>query len=156
MSARFSISAPEEKDIKVLGDLLLRSKLSLSINRLLWKNWPNETAQREQYTAAVEGAFNDLNMLDLKAVDEATGQIVGYVCFTKKEKNAQCDNAQPRAEDEDVAPAASQDTPVTMDADVLAGVMKACQEVASGLDFPQNYGKLPNVIRDRTSAYLLL
>lgn len=142
MSAQFSISAPEEKDIKVLGDLLLRSKLSLSINRLLWNNWPNETAQREQYTAAVEGAFKDPNMLDLKAVDMETGQIAGYVCFTKKEMNAQNDTAQPQAEDDGTAPAQSQDTPATMDANVLAGVMKACQEIASGLDFPKNYGKL--------------
>jgi hypothetical protein len=45
MSAQFTISAPEEKDIQVLGDLLLRSKLSLSINRMLWKDWPNGTAK---------------------------------------------------------------------------------------------------------------
>lgn len=107
MSAQFLISAPEEKDIKVLGGLLLRSKLSLTINRLLWKNWPNETAQREQYTAAVEGAFKDPNMLDLRAVDKETGQIAGYVCFTKKEKNAQSDTTQPQVEDDGAAPAAS-------------------------------------------------
>jgi hypothetical protein len=89
MSAQVMISAPEEKDIQVLGDLLLRSKLSLSVNRLLWKNWPNETAQREQYTAAVASALKHPNMLDLKATDSQTGQIVGYTCLTKKERKAQ-------------------------------------------------------------------
>lgn len=143
MPAQFSISALEEQDINVLGDLLLRSKLSLSINRLLWKDWPNETAQREQYTAAISDAFTDSNMLDLKAVDNATGQIVGYICLAKKERKAHpdvTDNGRPRTEDNMAAPA-------TMDASVLAGVGNACQKVARGLNFPQNYGRLPNATR---------
>jgi hypothetical protein len=36
---------------------------------------------------------------------------------------------------------------------VLAGVGKACQGVASGVVFPENYGEVPDRTQDRTSAY---
>ena len=156
MSTQFSISTPEEKDVNVLGDLLLRSKLALSINRLLWTDWPNETAQRKQYTSAIAGALKDPNMQDLKAVDDQTGHIVGYICFTKKKGNAQSEvknDVQPQAKDDGVASAASRQPPAGMSAEVLAGVGKACQEVVSGFDFPDNYGRLSRTIGKLDGAY---
>jgi hypothetical protein len=95
-------------------------------------------------------------MLDLKATDNQTGQIVRYICLTKKENKDQPEadaSARVPAEVDGATPVESQNPPAGTSADVLLGVAKACQEVASGLDFPENYDKIPDTTQDRTSAY---
>lgn len=71
-------------DLPTLADFLYTSKLSLSINRLLYKDWPNEAAQRTNYAGAIEGGFKDPASECLKAVDGETGDVLGFVVLTKR------------------------------------------------------------------------
>lgn len=49
----YTLRPVQSSDIPVLGDLLYNSKLALTINRLLFKDWPNEAAQRRNYAAVL-------------------------------------------------------------------------------------------------------
>ena len=82
--ATINIIPVEASDIPTLGtDLLYPQKLALTINRLLFKDWPNEPVQKANSTRAVESSFNDPDVECLKAVDEH-GDIIGYVALTRK------------------------------------------------------------------------
>lgn len=145
MSVQFSLLPTKKEDITVLGDLLFHSKLSLSINRLLWKAWPNETVQREQYAATIAGAHNDPNMLDFKTVDEKTGQIIGYICFARNKGTNQPSSGDQihSPTDTEGSPTATptKDIPTGVDPEVLAGAVKACDEVEKGMNLAESYGK---------------
>jgi hypothetical protein len=81
---KHTISAVEKSDLPTLATLVAASKLSLTINRLLFKNWPNHTAQKPLYTAAIEGGFANPSVTNLKAVSEETGEIIAYLGLTRK------------------------------------------------------------------------
>jgi hypothetical protein len=84
-STNFTVSRIEKPDLPAVSRNLAASKLPLTINRLLYKNWPNEEAQLAQCTKAIEGAFtNPLNVLFFKAVDNKSGEIVGHIAVTRK------------------------------------------------------------------------
>jgi hypothetical protein len=111
---------------------------------------------KEAVHDSCSGRIQNPNMLDLKATDNQTGQMVKHICLTKKENKDQPEadaSARVPAEVDGATPVESQNPPAGTSADVLPGVAKACQEVASGLDFPENYGEIPDTIEDRTSAY---
>jgi hypothetical protein len=111
---------------------------------------------KEAVHDSCSGRIQNPNMLDLKATDNQTGQMVKHICLTKKENKDQPEadaSARVPAEVDGATPVESQNPPAGTSADVLPGVAKACQEVASGLDFPENYGEIPNTTEDRTSAY---
>jgi hypothetical protein len=81
---KHSISAVEKANLPTLATLVAASKLSLTINRLLFKDWPNHAAQKPLYTGAVEGGFADPSVTNLKVVDNGSGEIVGYLGLTRK------------------------------------------------------------------------
>ncbi|KAE8141607.1 hypothetical protein BDV38DRAFT_278960 [Aspergillus pseudotamarii] len=54
----YTIRPVELSDIPALGDLLYTSKLALTINRLLFRNWPNEAVQRQNYLVIGHLALN--------------------------------------------------------------------------------------------------
>jgi hypothetical protein len=84
-STSFTVSPIENSDLPAVSRNLAASKLPLTINRLLYKNWPNEEAQLAQCTKTIEGAFkNPLNVLFLKAIDNKSGEIVGHIAVTHK------------------------------------------------------------------------
>ncbi|KAM0544661.1 hypothetical protein ACHAPJ_011722 [Fusarium lateritium] len=83
MADSVSISAATPADLPVLGDFLYSSKLALSINRLLIKDWPNEENQRKNYSGSIESSLSDPTMECLKAVDDTSGSIVGFVVLGK-------------------------------------------------------------------------
>ncbi|KAJ4251824.1 hypothetical protein NW762_011121 [Fusarium torreyae] len=83
MTDPISISAAAPADLPVLGDFLYSSKLALSINRLLIKDWPNEENQRRNYSSSIESSLSDSSMECLKAVDNTSGNIVGFVVLGK-------------------------------------------------------------------------
>ena len=75
-------------NVPTLGAHLHASKLVLFINRLLWKDWPNDKCQKPQYTGAIEGSFKDASSADLstfvyKAADEK-GEIVGEIVISHR------------------------------------------------------------------------
>jgi hypothetical protein len=70
-------------DVPVLGALLTSSKLQLVINRLLFKDWPNETVQLTNYTRAIQNGLSDPNTTSLKVTNDTTGDIVGHLGLTR-------------------------------------------------------------------------
>jgi hypothetical protein len=84
MSTSVSVLPVTGTDISVLADFLYTSKLCLSINRLLYKDWPNESAQRPHCASVIKGSLADPSSECLKAVDAETGDILGFVVLTKK------------------------------------------------------------------------
>lgn len=85
MATSYTIAAVENDDLSTLADLVHTSKLSLPINQLLFKDWPNDAAQKPLYTQAVVSSHHDPAVTDLKAVDDVSGQIIGYIAFTRKQ-----------------------------------------------------------------------
>lgn len=73
-------------DLEALINNLQASKLSLTINRVLWTQWPNLACQRPQYIKAITTSFNDENIDVLKAVDDETGMIVGHLVLSHRLK----------------------------------------------------------------------
>lgn len=65
-----SIVPVTAQDLPTMAKLLCDSKLQLTINRLLFKDWPNEAAQVPNYTRAVEGSFKDPSVESFKVVDD--------------------------------------------------------------------------------------
>lgn len=84
MAQHISILPVLEADLPILSDFLHTSKLSLTINRLLVKDWPNEDIQRKHYADVIAGSLQDPSNELLKSVDTSTGQIVGFVALTRK------------------------------------------------------------------------
>jgi GNAT superfamily N-acetyltransferase len=77
-----SIYPATESDLPIFAHNLHESKLALTINRVLWKDWPNDAAQRPQYTNAIESSFKNDSSDMFKVVDDETGTIVGHLVVT--------------------------------------------------------------------------
>lgn len=71
-------------DQPALTNLLHSSKLSLTINQLLFKDWPNEAVQKPLYAGSVGSAFSDPAAECLKVVDDMSGDIVGYLVLSRE------------------------------------------------------------------------
>lgn len=84
MATHSSILPVVEADLAVLSGFLYWSKLALAINRVLVKDWPNEERQKKNYADALYGSFLDPSNECIKAVDEETGEIVGFVVLTRQ------------------------------------------------------------------------
>lgn len=84
MTENISILPVSEADLPILSDFLHTSKISLTINRLLVKDWPSEKMQRKHYADVIAGSLQDSSNELLKSVDTSTGQIVGFVVLTRK------------------------------------------------------------------------
>ncbi|KAJ1714208.1 acyl-CoA N-acyltransferase [Aspergillus flavus] len=79
----YTIRAVEHSDIPALGELLYTSKLALTINRLLFKNWPNEATQRQNYLGALEGIDVD-SPKSRTVVDNDTGEVIGHLALNRR------------------------------------------------------------------------
>lgn len=88
MATPVSILAATTADLSVLGDFLYSSKLALTINRVLVKDWPNEAKQNKNYSASIASSLMDPNMECLKAVDVQSGNIVGFVVLGRKKQSS--------------------------------------------------------------------
>jgi hypothetical protein len=77
-----SIHPVTSDDLPTLIQFLHESKLALTINRLLWKDWPNDICQRPQYINAIESSFKSESCEIFKAVDDESGMIVGHLVLT--------------------------------------------------------------------------
>ncbi|KAL2672823.1 hypothetical protein Neosp_013539 [[Neocosmospora] mangrovei] len=73
-----------KSDLPTLAEFVHSSKLCVTINRLLYLDWPNDAAQKPQYRRAVESSFNNDMVQCLKAVDEESNELVGYLVLTPK------------------------------------------------------------------------
>ncbi|KAJ5120166.1 hypothetical protein N7448_010835 [Penicillium atrosanguineum] len=81
----YTIAPVLESDLPFLANFLHVAKLSLSINRLIFKDWPNDAVQMQMYTGAVRGGFSDPSMESFKAVDSDSDEIIGYFALARKQ-----------------------------------------------------------------------
>ncbi|KAJ4300918.1 hypothetical protein N0V90_003006 [Kalmusia sp. IMI 367209] len=120
MASSHSIIASTEADIPVLAAFLQSSKLNLAINRFLFKDWPNDAAQKAQYTSAIEGSFKNTAATSLKVIDDTTGDIIAYLFLTRRKPNE-----PPKTQND----AANQVQPDAMNKEVASTVHKAVEEI---------------------------
>ena len=121
----------EEADLPFLGDFLYSCKLELSINRLLFQNWPNEPLQKSMYSGAVNSGFDDKDVECVKAVNEK-GEIVGYLALSRKRAAAKTETseaADARAGDGQGEGDAKPSAPEGLDPRVLSGVISTVTEL---------------------------
>jgi hypothetical protein len=117
-----SIHPVTSKDLPTLIQFLHESKLALTINRLLWKDWPNDICQRPQYINAIESSFKSEWCEIFKAVDDESGTIVGHLVLTLRKPAGE---AKPPAEEGDGKPK----IPNGINEEVLAVVATFAPEV---------------------------
>ncbi|KAJ5621561.1 hypothetical protein N7528_006344 [Penicillium herquei] len=85
----FRIERIDREDLPFLGKFIHSAKLALSINRLIYLNWPDEELQSAQYLRAVTSGFHNTSAECFKAIDNVTGEIVGYINITGKSQEAE-------------------------------------------------------------------
>lgn len=71
-------------DLPILAEYIHSYKIELTTNRLLFHNWPNDSAQKPIYRQAVQSAFHDPDVVSLKAVNARSQELVGYLVLTRK------------------------------------------------------------------------
>lgn len=79
-----SIQPLLEADLPAATELVQWSKLAMPINRLLWSDWPNLESQKAQTARAVHGSFSNPDYKSLKVVDDASGEVLGYMALIAK------------------------------------------------------------------------
>ena len=131
-----SILPVSSSDLPIIGDFLYSSKLSLTINRLLFKDWPNEATQRPLYAGAVESGFKDPSVECLKVVDDDSRDIVGYLGLKRKRP----------ANKEQYTDAGNgggkQNIPDGLNPDVLSAVSTAVTEIAKEMEGTDHFGRV--------------
>ncbi|KAI8649350.1 N-acetyltransferase domain-containing protein [Fusarium sp. Ph1] len=110
-------------DLPMLAEFVHSSKLCLTINRLLYLDWPNDAAQKPQYRRAVESSFNNDKVQCLKAVDEESNELVGYLVLTPKTP------VEARKDTEIGSDAEEKNVPEGMHAGVWSAVTNAAAEI---------------------------
>jgi hypothetical protein len=142
----YSIHPVEQADIPTLAKFLQASKLPLVINRLLFKHWPNETAQKKIYTGAIEGAFeNSLSEMS-KVVDGISGEIVAHLVITRK-----------KAQKEDIADSnkSSGSVPEAMNPKIFHLVTKAVKEIVKEVQELDHIGKFSSSFHNSSVEFQL-
>lgn len=128
MPENYTFRPVQPSDAKVLGGILYRSKLALTINRLLFKNWPNEAAQLQNYTSTIEGM--DESMADsLSVVDNASGDVIGLLALSRRKQAAAAPADEPE-KTADAGGASQEETTGVFNAKVLGMVMATVEELA--------------------------
>ncbi len=132
-SDKYTIRPFQAGDVAETGELLFTQKLGLTINRLLFKNWPNEEVQRKNYTSTLANLDPD-TMESLTVVENASGDIVGHLSMTRKKPAPKTDENPGNGEEGEV--------PDHFNADVLATVMKAANELDAVMKNTDHIGEL--------------
>ncbi|PYI25024.1 hypothetical protein BP00DRAFT_462175 [Aspergillus indologenus CBS 114.80] len=71
--------------LHVLAHVAISRIPGLAFNRLVFKNWPNEAAQKALHQATIERTLAQAGTVEsLKAVDDATGEIIGSVTVSRE------------------------------------------------------------------------
>ena len=81
-SVDYSILPIAPDDTSSVARMLCDAKITLSINRFLFKDWPNPAAQWENYSNAIKSGFGDPDRESVKVVDNKTGNIIGHFVTT--------------------------------------------------------------------------
>ncbi|KAJ6114492.1 hypothetical protein N7486_000270 [Penicillium sp. IBT 16267x] len=122
MALNYSIHPVVSSDLPTLGKFIHSAKLALSINRLIFLNWPNEKLQSELYNHAVHSGYENPAAECFKAVDNVTQEIIGYIVLERKIPE------EARTSDQKVEP--EQDVPDGLNPPLLAEVTNATIQIA--------------------------
>lgn len=134
-SDKYTIRPFETGDVTATGELLFTQKLGLTINRLLFKNWPNEEAQRKNYTSTLAN-LDPASMESLTVVENASGEIVGHLTMTRKKPAPKTENPGNGKEGE---------VPDHFNPAVLSTVMKVAGELDAVMKDTDHIGGLTNM-----------
>ncbi|KAM5360142.1 hypothetical protein ACJZ2D_013957 [Fusarium nematophilum] len=126
MAALPSILPISSSDLPTLAEFIHSSKLRLAINRLLFHDWPNDASQKPIYSQAVESAFNNPAVHCLKAVDQRSKDIIGYLVLTRKQPE---EGSSPEEQS-----TGGEDAPDGMNPDVFSTVVQAAKEISQETD----------------------
>ncbi|KAJ5917887.1 hypothetical protein N7454_010262 [Penicillium verhagenii] len=121
MAFSYAIYPVISSDLPALGNLIHAAKLALSINRLIFLNWPNEKLQSSLYSQAVRTGYENPAAECFKAVDNETGEIIGYIVLTRKTPESKDKNSQGDVE---------QTVPDGLNPPLLAEVTNATKQIA--------------------------
>nr|XP_036576438.1 acetyltransferase [Colletotrichum truncatum]KAF6783176.1 acetyltransferase [Colletotrichum truncatum] len=121
-----SVLPISDPDFPTLVDFIYSSKVDLAINRFLYRDWPNESAQKLVCRQAVESSFNDPAAHCLKAVDPQSGDVIGYLVLTRRKP---AEGSSPKEES-----TGGQDVPERMNPEVFSTLMQAAKEISQEAD----------------------
>ena len=74
-------------DLPVLADINRLAYLPETTAQFAFTNWPDEADMLEFFTGRVHERLNDADTQVFKAVEIATGKILGFVCWTLERGN---------------------------------------------------------------------
>lgn len=143
-NSSISIQPATEADLPTIAEFVHESKLALTINRVLFYDWPNDAAQRPVYRNAVESSFRDPDSETLKVIDNESGSIVGHLVLSRKTP-AKAKSATVTAEGSDEKPKA----PDGMNQEVFDTVKKYAPE----MDTEKNVDHLGKSQLNTTSSF---
>lgn len=123
----YAILPVVEADLPFLAKFIHASKLRLSINRLLFEEWPNETIQMKMYTGAVTYGFKDPATESFKAVDTESNEIIGYFVLARKRPAQELPEYELGANPD-------QGTPEVLNPSLFAEIMTASAEIAKATE----------------------
>lgn len=124
MPANYTLRPTEPSDIHPLADLLYTSKLALTINRLLFKSWPNEPIQRSNYLSALE-CFDPPTSESMSVIDDQSGEPVGLLALNRRRPADAPSGNDPEGEESEQQP----EVPDFFNPEVLATVSEAAGEL---------------------------
>ena len=133
-----SIAPVSSFDLPTLASFIHSSKLALSINRVIFQQWPNEPLQRTLYTNAVESAYEDPSMECFKAVEESN-EIIGYIVIARKKPVGSKDKPSTDTDNQNVS--GGQDIPDGLNPGLLTEVNNATVEIAKDTEDLDRFGK---------------
>jgi len=143
----YSILPILEPDLSTLAALVQESKLPLTVNRLLYKDWPNEAAQRAQCIKTIENSFKNPDQERFKVVEKETGTMVGHIVLTRKTPS---EDKVTTGEEK-----GKPEVPDGMNEEVFRGVMEAVGIINTGNDV-DHLGESPRPSNYRSSEVFLL
>ncbi|KAL4907942.1 hypothetical protein BDW74DRAFT_148274 [Aspergillus multicolor] len=121
----------ERSDVDILEGLLFTSKLSLTINKLLFKNWPNEAVQRRNYRSALEGLdFDSEDRESLTVVNDESGEIIGHLALLRKQPQSPVQDDTERGESHATSAPQQADIPDFFNPEVFNAVIGAISELS--------------------------
>lgn len=133
MALDYSIHPVVASDLSALGKFIHSAKLALSINRLIFLDWPNEELQSKSYYQAVQSGHENPAAECFKAVDNVTEEIIGYIVLGRKQPE--------ESENLDREVKADQNVPDGLNPPLLAEVVNATTQIAKEVEKTHRYGE---------------
>lgn len=116
-----------EADITTIVNMLYLEKISLPLNQLMWKQWPNETPQKARIESAVSGSLKDANHQTYKFLDGENGEVVGLLVLARSGPTIP-DEQSEKPEDETPKPSIPSELRGDVFEMVVAGINDICKD----------------------------